>query len=184
MASKDAEEFDAFYAARAAPLVRLLYLRTGDLSRAQDCVQEAFARAWLRWGSLEAGPEPVGWVRTVAWNLAVSEWRSRRRERLRDDPQRWAGAAGESTPASPAAEVLAVRAELGKLPAGQQTAVVLHYFEDMSIHEIAVMTGQPAGTIKSNLHRARAALRTALSDDDSAQDRPHDPSPDPKGAAR
>src|SRR5688572_19943342 len=43
------EEFDAFYAATAAALVRQVFAVTGDLAEAQDCVQEAYARAWQRW---------------------------------------------------------------------------------------------------------------------------------------
>jgi DNA-directed RNA polymerase specialized sigma24 family protein len=45
--------FDAFYAASAPRLVRQLHAMTGDLTEAQDCVQEAFARAWQRWPRLE-----------------------------------------------------------------------------------------------------------------------------------
>ena len=48
----------------------------GDLAEAQDCVQEAFARAWLRWDSLTDGRgDPVGWVKTTAYRLAISHWR-------------------------------------------------------------------------------------------------------------
>ena len=155
------DDFDAFYAARAAPLARALFLRTGDLTRAQDCTQEAFMRAWLKWSSIESGADPVGWVRTVAWNLAVNDWRRRRRERVRDagiQPLQ------TRTDAAHMAEVLTLRAALAQLPESQQTAIVLHYFEDMSIPDISTMTGIPAGTIKSSLHRARAALRAQLAD--------------------
>src|SRR6185437_6010193 len=71
-----ATDFDAIYAATAPRLVGQLYLLIGDLSEAQDCVQEAFARAWLRWDSLTDGRgDPVGWVKTTAYRLAVSHWR-------------------------------------------------------------------------------------------------------------
>jgi RNA polymerase sigma-70 factor (ECF subfamily) len=166
MSNGAADEFDAFYGARASTLVRAIYLRTGDMTRAQDCVQEAFTRAWLKWPTLQTGPDPVAWVRTVAWNLAVTDWRSRRRARGRDEQWRVASAAQ----APPVAEVIAVREALRHLPRHQQTAIILHYFEDMSIVEIAEMTGKPAGTIKSNLHRARLTLREQLGDADSAPD--------------
>ena len=160
MSSGAADEFDAFYGARAPTLVRMIYLRTGDLTRAQDCVQEAFTRAWLKWPTLQSGPDPVAWVRTVAWNLAVTDWRSRRRARARDEGWRVEGAAQPL----PIAEVVAVREALQDLPAHQQAAIILHYFEDLSIAEISAMTGKPTGTIKSNLHRARLALRAQLDD--------------------
>ena len=46
--SDNAADFDAFYEARVRGLVTTIYLRTGDFARAQECVQEAFVRAWLR----------------------------------------------------------------------------------------------------------------------------------------
>jgi RNA polymerase sigma-70 factor, ECF subfamily len=162
----DVEGFDAFYAARAAPLVRALYLRTGDLSRSQDCVQEAFTRAWLRWDALEAGPGPAAWVRTVAWNLAVSQWRSKTREIARSRRLFALEGRSETSPPPPIAEVVALREALRGLPDAHQTAVVLHYFVDMSVQEIANMTGRPTGTVKSDLSRARLALREALAEDE------------------
>jgi len=181
--SSAADDFDAFYAARAATLVRLLYLRTGDLTRAQDCVQEAFTQAWLKWSTLEAGPDPVAWVRTVAWNLAVNDWRSRRRERARDERMGY-GVGSEAGNGVPVAEALAVREALRHPPGHQQTAIVLHYFEDLSIPEIAAMTGTPVGTIKSSLHRARISLRHQLEDNDPDSDRVIERAPTPKGGPR
>lgn len=182
MGGKDAGAFDAFYAARSAPLVRLIFLRTGDLTRSQDCVQEAFTRAWLKWASLNTDSDPVAWVRTVAWNLAVSDWRKGLRDRIRDE-KLLSELSSNATDALPVAEVLALRDELRRLPEGQQTAIVLHYFEDMSVQEISAMTGQPAGTVKSSLHRGRLALRQAL-DEDTHHDRADGSTPDPRGVAR
>jgi RNA polymerase sigma-70 factor, ECF subfamily len=152
-----ASEFDEFYNARSAGLVRSIYLRTGDLSRAQDSVQEAFVRAWMRWNRVSE-QNPAAWVRTVAWNLAVSDWRStvRQRSRLRL-------LAAERTVEEPHTDsIVAVRTSLSELTSDQQTAVVLHYFEDMSVEEIAAITGKPEGTVKSHLHRARSRLRELL----------------------
>lgn len=164
MSEKNVESFDAFFAARAAPLVRVLFLRTGDMTRAQDCVQEAFVRAWLRWDALERGASPEAWVRRVAWNLAVSQWRSKLRELTRAGFM-FRDQGSDAVDPPPVAEVLAVREAVRVLPGRYQTAIVLHYFENMSVEEIADMTHQPVGTVKSNLFRARAALRLALSED-------------------
>ncbi len=75
-------EFDAFYAATAKRLVATVYAMTGDLAEAEDAVQEAYARAWQRWGRLTPEGDPLRWVRTVASRLAISSWR-RTRNRLR-----------------------------------------------------------------------------------------------------
>jgi RNA polymerase sigma-70 factor (ECF subfamily) len=67
--------FDAFYAATAASLVRQLHAFTGDLAEAQDCVQEAYARAWQRWSVVSGYDVPAAWVRQVACRLATSRFR-------------------------------------------------------------------------------------------------------------
>ena len=151
-------DFDDFYSARSQALVTTIFMRTGDLGRAEECVQEAFVRAWIRWHQL-ANDDPVAWVRTVAWRLAVSQWRALRRERsaLHLDTVR-----GEGTGDSSLAAVLTVRAALQKLSHDQRDVVVLHYFEDLSTADIAAMQQIPINTVKSHLKRGRSALRALL----------------------
>jgi len=68
--------FEELYAGNADRLVTLIYLVTGDVEEARDCVQEGFARAWLRWNTLRHGAEdPVAWVYTVSYRIAVSRFR-------------------------------------------------------------------------------------------------------------
>ena len=71
----DADEFDAFYTASFGRVVNQLHAMIGDRDEAQECVQEAFARAWSHRGSLERAAAPEAWVRTTAYRLAVSRWR-------------------------------------------------------------------------------------------------------------
>ena len=72
---KDAEGFDAFYAAGNKRVLHQMYAMTGNLSDAQELTQEAYARAWQRWSTVETYDDPEAWVRTVAWRLAASRWR-------------------------------------------------------------------------------------------------------------
>ncbi len=71
----DAAEFDAFFTGSARRLVGQLTLLIGDHAEAQDCVQEAFVRAWNHRHSLSRDGHPEAWVRTTARRLAVSRWR-------------------------------------------------------------------------------------------------------------
>lgn len=176
MSERAPEDFDAFYAARAEALVRLLYVRTGDLTRAQDCAQEAFIRAWLRWNKFQPDGDPVAWVRKVAWNLAVSDWRSTRRAHARDARQ--VASQSMATEDVLVPEVVEVRNALRRLPGAQQTVVVLHYYEGLSLPEISAVVGKPVGTIKSSLHRARTALRDHLDAGDNNPDTDQNNEPD------
>ena len=154
---RDEEDFDAFYAAWGPRLVRNIYLGTGDHGRAQDCVQEAFIRAWQRWGKLRGDEDPVAWVRTVAWRLACNDWRRVTRQAaalLRRGP--------DIDVVPPPDEAVAVRDVLNRLPPHESLVAALYYFEDLSVKQVAEILAVPEGTVKTRLFRARAGLRNAL----------------------
>lgn len=152
-------EFDAFYASSGPRLVRQLHAMTGDLGDAQDCVQEAFARAWQRWDRIAGYDSPEAWVRTIAWRLAVS--RFRRVATGRGALRRYG--APPDVPAV-SADHVALVAALRRIPEAQRRAVVLHHVAGLSVGEIAAETGVPSGTVKARLSRGRAALAVLLSD--------------------
>lgn len=155
----DDAQFDEFYSTSGPILVNQLYAMIGDAAEAQDCVQEAFIKAWTRRGTLDIdGGNPHAWVRTTAYRLSVSRWR--RATGLLRAYQRY-GATPSVAP--PNAEHADVQAALADLPMTQRHVMVLHYLCDLSVEDIARETGQQVGTVKSRLHRARAALATQLS---------------------
>ena len=150
--------FSSFYAATAPRMVQQLFLLTGDLSRAQECVHDAYAQAWRQWEQLSGG-DPAAWVRRVAWRLAVSDWRRRAafwRAAARHGPPRDADA--------PSADAVAVRDALAQLDRKQREALVLHYFADLPVQDIADLLGVPTGTVKARLARGRKALAPLLAD--------------------
>ena len=154
------EQFARFYAQTAQALTGRLLLVTRDLDEARDCVQEAYARAWQRWPALHRdGEDPVGWMRTVAWRIAVSGFRRRKAH---------ARAIRRHGPLAdlnePSADVLAVRSALATLPHGHRAALVLHYYEGLSVAEIAVVLGLSEGGVKSRLSRGRTALLPLVAD--------------------
>lgn len=151
------KEFDDFYAVRYAPLVRLLFLQTGDQRRAEDGAQEAFLRAWQRRRQLTSA-DPVRWVTQVAFRLAVSDWR--RSQRLRALLERGRGSVPTSNEAPE--ELVYVMHLLHQLPRKQRSVVLLHYFDDLSVGAIADILDIAPGTVKSRLSRAREQLRGAI----------------------
>jgi RNA polymerase sigma-70 factor (ECF subfamily) len=150
------DDFAEFYAATFGPLCVQLHAHTGDYAEAQDVVQEAFCRALPRWKTLAEYDDPAAWVRKVAWNLATSRWR--RMRRLVD----FTRAQNVDPVPPPNPDRLDLMVALAALPAPQREALVLHYIGGVSVAEIAQITGVSIGTVKSRLHRARAAMAELL----------------------
>ena len=84
----DEQEFDAFYTASFTRVVSQVHAMIGDRDEAQECVQEAFVRAWSHRTQLEKAHAPEAWVRTTAYRLAVSRWRRVVRSRRSPDRAR------------------------------------------------------------------------------------------------
>lgn len=159
----DVEAFDALYNGSFKRLVGQIYAMCGNLAEAQDCVQEAFVRAWDRRRSLDADQSPEAWVRTVAYRLAVSRWRRAQRALGLADRSQLPDGLAEPDPT----RVALVHA-LRQLPPDQRRAIVLHHLCDLSLRDIAAETGVPIGTVKARLSRGRTALAVllTLSDDE------------------
>lgn len=156
----DQREFDEFYLGTRLHLLRQLTMMTGDSEQAADVLQEAYARAWQRWRHVSRLADPMAWVRTVAWRVAISQ---HRRSLVASDRLRRffaPEAAVDRTPRSD--EVLDLRAALRLLSPEHRRALVLYEMCGMSIAEVAAETGVAEGTVKSRLARARTALAAAL----------------------
>lgn len=158
-------DFDGLYHAHFRSLTLQLAAYCGDLSQAQDLVQEAFCRAFARWSRVAGYDDPVAWVRKVAWNLATSRWR-----RVRT-AQSWLRQQREEHVPGPDPDRVALTAALANLPTSQRRAVVLHYLADLSVLQIAEQEGVPEGTVKSWLYRGRAALAAQLAGTNEVSDR-------------
>ena len=165
----DNEDFDAFYLGSRTRLLHQLYAMTGDLGAAQDAAQEAYARAWQRWSKLRTYDDPEAWVRTVAWRLVVSRWRSPQRDARPSTPR------ARRVHAGAVPDTVALVAALRRLPESQRRAIVLHHLCDLSVEDVARETGAPVGTVKARLSRGRTALSVLLTD-------PYDGSSDSEGS--
>jgi RNA polymerase sigma-70 factor (ECF subfamily) len=157
----DEREFDDFYTASFRRLTNQVYAMIGDRDEAQECVQEAFVKAWAHRRSLTKADHPEAWVRTTAYRLAVSRWRRTTRGRRPSDR-----AVAQATVSAPPDEShVALVSALRQLPEAQRQALVLHHIADLSVHAVADEVGVPEGTIKARLSRGRAALAALLSDE-------------------
>jgi RNA polymerase sigma-70 factor (ECF subfamily) len=153
------EAFDQLYAATRGRLTAQLTALAGDPSEAQDLVQEAFVRAWLRWDTVGEYEDPEGWVRRVAYNLGVSRWRRARRLVLRPAP---AGALPPESGPPPDATAPGLLDALQALPVAERRVLILHHVAGLSVEEVAAEVGSPVGSVKSWLSRGRRRLATHL----------------------
>jgi RNA polymerase sigma-70 factor (sigma-E family) len=159
----DVDGFDEFYRSTRQRLLGYVYLLTGDLAEAQDAVQEAYVRAWLRWSTVSGYADPEAWMRVVSARLAISRWRSLRR-RLQAH-MRYGGPGVVVPP--PGTETVEVVAALRRLPEEQRVAIALYYLVGMPVAEVARETGAPLGTVKARLSRGRSALAGLLAESGS-----------------
>jgi RNA polymerase sigma-70 factor (ECF subfamily) len=162
---RDAESFDAFYAASVRRVTGQVYLMTGSKSEAADCVQEAYARAWQRWGRVSGYDDPEAWVRTVAYRISVDTWRRTVRRRA---AHLKAGPAGSLPAISP--DRVAIVEALRRIPAAQRQAIVLYHLVGLPVEQVAQETGVSTGTVKARLARGRQALAPLLSEHPPASD--------------
>jgi RNA polymerase sigma-70 factor (sigma-E family) len=153
------EEFRWLFAAEYPAVVRTVFLVLHDHGRAEEIAQDAFVQLLRRWDKVSRYEAPEAWVRRVAIRLAVREARrERRRAVLR---------ASDSMPATVYDAVMDVDLlkAIRSLPARQRSVVVLFYYEDRPMDEIAEIVGCSTSTGWVHLHRARKRLGALLGEE-------------------
>ena len=153
----DGRDFDDLYQQAARRLVGLTFAACGNLQEAQDCVQEAFVRAWSRRADLDLARAPEAWLRVTALRLAVSRWR-----RVRGLERALQRSGPPPEPAQPGELRADLLRAMRTLPPRTRLVLVLHYLADVAVEDVAAQTGLPVNTVKSHLARGRTRLRALL----------------------
>jgi len=138
------------------------YAVTADHGLADDAAQEAIQKAF---GALDRFDEtrPLGpWLKRIAINRAVDQLRRRRRVEVLTDEETTFHAWAIGPSADEDLRRWAVSDAVAALGAGKRVVVVLHYWLDLPIDEIAGVLGLPVGTVASRLARAKSELRAVL----------------------
>jgi len=139
---------------------------TRSPAEAAEAVQEALVRAWQALPTFRGDAAFATWLHRVVARRALDRavaFETRRRREVAPE-----AAAGEPAEAGPERDrLLARRLErlLGELSPAQRAAVTLHYLEDQPVEAVGAALGMPVNTVKTHLHRARAALRAAWGSD-------------------
>jgi RNA polymerase sigma-70 factor (ECF subfamily) len=153
-------DFDRLYLAMHPRLVRTLTAVLGDPAAAEDCVQEAFVRAWRAWPRWRPEAPVEAWMYRIALNVSFSH---RRRLKLRQVTERLLrpglGRADVRVAASPLREALA------RLPPREAAAVMLRYYHGYSRAETAAILRLTERAVSLRLAKAQRFLLGELGED-------------------
>src|SRR5712691_2307621 len=155
------EDFEQLYQTSYGKILGTVTAMLGDRAAAEDCVQDAFERAYKKWPTWQPIAPAEAWVHRIAINAAVSHQRKLRlrevgelirrigRPELAPDPQ-------DHVEWRDLAEALA------KLPPKQAAAIVLRHYHGYTNRAIAQSLGIPERTVASRLAMAKDRLRVML----------------------
>ncbi|GAA3020945.1 SigE family RNA polymerase sigma factor [Actinokineospora globicatena] len=158
MSDRD-RDFAEYFGARSTSMRGTAYLLCGDWHRAEDLVQTAFVKLYRVWDRVAERGKLDGYTRQILVRTFLDETRRGffKRETVTEDPGDHASPSGGSVED----RVVLLRA-LARVPARQRAALVLRYWEDLSLEETARVMGCSEGTVKSQAARGLVNLRGLL----------------------
>lgn len=162
-------DFSRFASGRLPGAYRTASLILGDLAEAEDATQDALVRAWRAWGSVRDRERVDAWFDRILVNVCRTRLRARR---SRPAEVYVPGEVGDAASWTADREVL--WSAMRGLSPEHRITLVLRFYLDLPVEDVAARTGAREGTVKSRLHYALSALRAAL----DAADR------EPEGRAR
>jgi len=159
---RDVADYSDFVAMRWPSLVRTAFLLTGDHGHAEDLAQSALTKCLVAWPRLRAREAADAYVRKALLNTYIS-WRRK---------SSWHELPSEDPPtidAYDSTEGLAQRSvvleALSTLPPKQRAVVVLRFYEDLGVRDVAKQLGCSTGSVKRQTYEALKKLRHVMGDD-------------------
>jgi RNA polymerase sigma-70 factor, ECF subfamily len=153
-------------------LRRYARVLTGDVSRADDLVQDTLARAWEKRRLWQAGTDLRAWLFTIMHNVHVNQLALVRRDAANVSLDAEDGAAAWQASVAPnqsqRVEALEIVGLMGRLPAEQREVLLLAAVEELRYEEIAALLAVPVGTVMSRLSRARDKLKRFVAEPPTA----------------
>jgi RNA polymerase sigma-70 factor (ECF subfamily) len=149
-------DFDQQFIDQYPRLVAELDFILGSVDLARDIAQDAFVRQYLAWKRVSTYDQPGAWVRRVAIRMAMRLKTRYDRETTLDH------AAHLSTQPEDSARNIDVRRAIGRLTKPQRVAIVLYYYRDFAVPQVAQALGCKEATARVHLHQARKRLAELL----------------------
>jgi len=135
---------------------------TGNAADAEDITQDTFVRVFERLDQYNADGPFKNWILKIATNLAISHYRSRRRENL--NLKTTYAISREPSTEHPCTQedTRHFQELLHRLEENERLAIILFHFQEMSYAETAQAMNTPINTVRTLLHRGRSRLRELL----------------------
>ncbi|WNC16943.1 sigma-70 family RNA polymerase sigma factor [Brevibacillus brevis] len=157
----DDEAFYQIMSLHKEKLYKVAYAFLRNETDALEAIQETTCRAYLKLTSLKQPAYITTWLTRIVIHLCTDE-RKRKNRIVLDSSHRETLREGEAWEAERAATRLHLEEALDRLSPLHRRIIILKYFEDWTIREIASVLGHPEGTVKTWLHKALGALRQDL----------------------
>jgi RNA polymerase sigma-70 factor (sigma-E family) len=159
-----AAQFDDFVAAQGGRLVRAAYLMTGNWADAEDAVQSALMRCYRHWRRFDReGADPAAYVYRAVTHATID---IRRRPWQREAAAEVPELAADDTAVQRVLDRVDLHQTLRSLPPRERAVVVLRYWADMSVADVADVLGCPQETVRTLAARGLVRLRAALVDEE------------------
>lgn len=132
---------------------------------AEDATQDAFLKIYRNLGKFKGHSKLSTWMYRIVKNVCYDYLKKRTPVPMDEDREQYLmdeEGLGPEDMAQMEWRQRELRDAVEQLPVNQRLAVTLHYFQDKSYEEVALIMGQPLNTVKSHLHRAKAALEKSL----------------------
>lgn len=164
VAAQDREAIGPLYTRYQPRLYRFLFRMVKDGGMAEELVNEVFLDVWRGAGRFEGRSSPSSWIFSIAHNKAVSALRKRREKPVADDE------AIELVDTADLQDQVVQHGDMRRLMKGcldrlssdHRTVIELTYYQELSVKEIAEITGVPENTVKTRMFHARKRLREIL----------------------
>lgn len=165
VADGDHAAFDTLYRRHARKLGGFfLRMLAYDTERSNDMLQELFTAVWTHRAGFREGHSFTTWVYTLAYNMCRNAYRHEQVRKAYETE-----CLGRGVPCMHAGEELErnemkerLRRVVQELPSTQRDIFLLHYDEELTVSEVAKITGCPEGTVKSRLYSALETVRKRM----------------------
>ncbi|HJN50574.1 MAG TPA: RNA polymerase sigma factor [Pseudomonadales bacterium] len=143
-------------------VAHLVFRLIGDRRDAEEVCQDVFVKVYGQLGSFRFQSRLSTWIARIAYNTSLNRLAKREVHWVATDFSDYSGEEGPDERVSDRQLKRLVHSRLGELSVLEKSVLTFYHLEGMSIPEMSQIMARPAGTIKSDLYRARKKLKELI----------------------